>query len=99
MKRTTIWLALALSAVSTVAIFVTEFVYSSGFPAGAPWAVFFFLFAMALAAFTAIPMGIQRLSSNAFVGVGSILVGLFAAFAWWTLFMDQLPCFLGGSGC
>jgi hypothetical protein len=32
-------------------------------------------------------------------GLVGILVGAFSLSAWLTLFLDQLPCFLGGQGC
>jgi hypothetical protein len=91
--------ALWVSLVSTGLLFVIELVLSGGFPLGVPWAVFVFLAAMSFIAASSLIQGLGRKPKNKFVRLGSVLVGLFAVLAWTTLFIDQLPCFLGGKGC
>jgi hypothetical protein len=88
-----------VSLVSTGLLFVIELAFSGGFPLGVPWAVFVFLAAMSFIAASSLIQGLGRKPKNKFVGLGSVLVGLFAVLAWITLFIDQLPCFLGGKGC
>jgi ABC-type phosphate transport system permease subunit len=91
----TLWVSL----VSTALLFVIELVFSGGFPLGVPWGVFVFLAAMSFIAASSLIQGLVRKPKNNFVRLGSVLVGLFAVLAWITLFIDQLPCFLGGKGC
>ena len=91
--------ALWVSLVSTGLLFVIELVFSGGFPLGVPWGVFVFLAAMSFIAASSLIQGLVRKPKNKFVRLGSVLVGLFAVLAWTTLFIDQLPCFLGGKGC
>ena len=93
------WVAIWVSSISTSLIFILELTFSSGFPVGVPWAVFGFLFATSFIAISSILEGVKRLKSNIFAGLGGILVGAFSLSAWLTLFLDQLPCFLGGQGC
>jgi hypothetical protein len=88
-----------VSLVSTGLLFVIELAFSGGFPLGVPWAVFVFLAAMSFIAASSLIQGLGRKPKNKFVGLGSVLVGMFAVLAWTTLFIDQLPCFLGGKGC
>jgi hypothetical protein len=88
-----------VSLVSTGLLFVIELVFSGGFPLGVPWGVFVFLAAMSFIAASSLIQGLVRKPKNKFVRLGSVLVGLFAVLAWTTLFIDQLPCFLGGKGC
>jgi hypothetical protein len=54
---------------------------------------------MSFIAASSLVQGLVRKPKNNFVRLGSVLVGLFAVLAWTTLFIDQLPCFLGGKGC
>ena len=91
--------ALWVSLVSTGLLFVIELVFSGGFPLGVPWGVFEFLAAMSFIAASSLIQGLVRKPKNKFVRLGSVLVGLFAVLAWTTLFLDQIPCFLGGKGC
>jgi uncharacterized PurR-regulated membrane protein YhhQ (DUF165 family) len=88
-----------VSLVSTGLLFVIELAFSGGFPLGVPWGVFVFLAAMSFIAASSLIQGLGRKPKNKFVRLGSVLVGLFAVLAWITLFIDQLPCFLGGKGC
>ena len=99
MDRRTLSSALWVSLVSTGLLFVIELVFSGGFPLGVPWGVFVFLAAMSFIAASSLIQGLGHNPKNKFVRLGSALVGLFAFFAWTTLFVDQLPCFLGGKGC
>jgi hypothetical protein len=48
---------------------------------------------------SSISEGVKRLKVKNLLGLAGILVGAFSLFAWLTLFLDQLPCFLGGQGC
>jgi len=91
--------ALWVSLVSTGFLFVLEFYFSGGYPLGIPWGVFLFLAAMSFVATSSAIEGFSRKPKSVFVWLGPILVGLFAIAAWATLFVDQLPCFLGGKGC
>jgi len=91
--------ALWVSLVSTGLLFVIELVLSGGFPLGVPWGVFVFLATMSFIAASSLIQGLVHKPKNKFVRLGSVLVGLFAVFAWTTLFIDQLTCFLGGKGC
>jgi len=93
------WVAIWVSIISTSVIIISELTFSGGFPVGIPWAVFGFLFATSFIAISSILEGVKRLKSNIFPGLGGILVGAFSLSAWLTLFLDQLPCFLGGQGC
>lgn len=88
-----------MSLVSTGLLFGIELVFSRGYPFGVPWGVFVFLAAMSFIAASSVIEGFSRKPKSRFVRFGSILVGLFAVAAWVTLFVDQLPCFLGGNGC
>ena len=99
MDRQTLSRALLISLVSTGLLFVIELAFSGGFPQGVPWGVFVFLAAMSFVAASSLIQGLGRKSKNSFVRFGSVLVGLFAIAAWTTLFVDQLPCSLGGRGC
>lgn len=99
MDKRTLLRALWVALVSTGLLFVIELVFSGGYPLGIPWAVFLFLAAMSFVAASSLMEGLSRKPKNRFVRWGSILVGLFAIAAWATLFVDQLPCFLGGKGC
>ena len=98
-NRLWFWVAIWVSSISTSVVFIAELTLSNGFPVGIPWAVFGFLFATSFITISAILEGIKRIKSDIFVGVGGILVGAFSLSAWLTLFLDQLPCFLGGQGC
>jgi hypothetical protein len=93
------WMAFLVSSISTSVIFIAELTFSNGFPVGIPWAVFGFLFATSFIAISSILEGFKRIKSNIFAGLGGILVGAFSLSAWLYLFLDQLPCFLGGQGC
>jgi|GEM_PF-928970 len=97
--KRTLSTALWVSLVSTGLLFGIELVFSGGYPLGIPWAVFLFLAAMSFVAASSLIEGLIRKPKNKFVRWGSILVGLFAIASWTTLFLDQLPCFLGGKGC
>ena len=99
MDTWTLHRAIWVSLVSTGLLFVIELAFSGGFPLGVPWAVFVFLAAMSFIAASSLIQGLGRKPKNNFVRLGSVLVGLFAVLAWTTLFIDQLPCFLGGKGC
>ena len=88
-----------VSLTSTVFLFGTEAYFSYGFPFGVPWAVFGFLAAASFSAVAATAFGVAMFASKKFAGIGLVIVGLVALSAWVTLFVDQLPCFLGGSGC
>jgi hypothetical protein len=99
MDTWTLHRAIWVSLVSTGLLFVIELAFSGGFPLGVPWAVFVFLAAMSFIAASSLIQGLGRKPKNNFVRLGSVLVGLFAVLAWITLFIDQLPCFLGGKGC
>jgi hypothetical protein len=99
MDTWTLHRAIWVSLVSTGLLFVIELAFSGGFPLGVPWAVFVFLAAMSFIAASSLIQGLGRKPKNKFVRLGSVLVGLFAVLAWITLFIDQLPCFLGGKGC
>jgi hypothetical protein len=99
MDTWTLHRAIWVSLVSTGLLFVIELAFSGGFPLGVPWAVFVFLAAMSFIAASSLIQGLVRKPKNNFVRLGSVLVGLFAVLAWITLFIDQLPCFLGGKGC
>ena len=99
MDTRTLHRAIWVSLVSTGLLFVIELAFSGGFPLGVPWAVFVFLAAMSFIAASSLIQGLGRKPKNNFVRLGSVLVGLFAVLAWITLFIDQLPCFLGGKGC
>jgi len=89
----------------TVAVFTTAFpfgmeaFYTDGFPRGIPWAVFGFLAATSFVAVIATSAGFIKFTSHKFSGLALVIVGLMALSAWVTLFVDQLPCFLGGMGC
>ena len=84
---------------STAILFSTEAYFSYGFPFGVPWAVFGFLAVASFSAVAATTVGVAKFSSNKLAGTGLVIVGVVALSAWVTLFVDQLPCFLGGSGC
>jgi hypothetical protein len=99
MDTWTLHRAIWVSLVSTGLLFVIELAFSGGFPLGVPWAVFVFLAAMSFIAASSLIQGLGRKPKDKFVRLGSVLLGLFAVFAWTTLFVDQLPCFLGGKGC
>ena len=93
------WVAIWVSIISTSVIIISELTFSGGFPVGIPWAVFGFLFATSFIAISSILEGVKRLKLNILGGLGGILVGAISLSAWLTLFLDQLPCFLGGQGC
>lgn len=95
------WFRVAIwaSSISTTVIFFVEFTFSNGFPVGIPWAVFGFLFATSFIGISSILEGVKRLKAKNLAGLVGILVGAFSLSAWLTLFLDQLPCFLGGQGC
>ena len=97
--RGTFWTALGVSFVSTGILFVIELVFSGGYPLGIPWGVFLFLAAMSFVSTSSAIEGLRRKPTSKFVRWGLILVSLFAVAGWITLFVDQLPCFLGGKGC
>ena len=99
MDRSTLSRALWISLVSTGLLFVIELAFTGSFPLGVPWAVFVYLSVISFIAASSLIQGLVRKPKNKFVRLGSVLVGLFAVFAWTTLFVDQLPCFLGGKGC
>lgn len=99
MDRWTLSRALWVSLVSTELLFVIELEFSGGFPLGVPWAVFVFLAVISFIAASSIIEGLSRKPKNKFVRLGSILTGVFALAAWTIMFIDQLPCFFGGTGC
>lgn len=88
-----------MSLLSTGLLFVVELIFSGGYPLGVPWGVFLFLAALSFVAASSFIEVISSKPKNRLVGLSSIFVGLFAIAAWVTLFLDQLPCFLGGKGC
>ena len=98
-SKCSFWVAIWVSIISTSVIIISELTFSGGFPVGIPWAVFGFLFATSFIAISSILEGVKRLKLNIFGGLGGILVGAISLSAWLTLFLDQLPCFLGGQGC
>lgn len=91
--------ALWVSVASTGLLFGIELIFSGGYPRGVPWGVFVFLAAMSFIAASSVFEVFSRKPRNFFVKLGSTVVCLFAVAAWITLFLDQLPCFLGGKGC
>jgi hypothetical protein len=93
------WVAIWVSSISTSVVFIAELTLSNGFPAGIPWAVFGFLFVTSFIGISSILEGVKRLKAKNLAGSVGILVGVFSLSAWLTLFLDQLPCFLGGQGC
>jgi hypothetical protein len=98
-KKQYLILATLVSLISTTSLFGTEAFYSSGYPAGVPWAVFGFLAVTSFSAVAALAAGISKFTSNKLAGASVVLVGIVSLWAWITLFVDQLPCFFGGSGC
>jgi len=88
-----------VAVVTTAFPFGMEAFYTDGFPRGIPWAVFGFLAATSFVAVVATHAGFTRFTSHKFSGATLVIVGLMALSAWATLFVDQLPCFLGGTGC
>ena len=98
-SKCSFWVAIWVSIISTSVIIISELTFSGGFPVGIPWAVFGFLFATSFIAISSILEGVKRLKLNILGGLGGILVGAISLSAWLTLFLDQLPCFLGGQGC
>jgi len=88
----------AVAALSTAILFGMEFTNSAGLQNGLPTAVF-----VALAAFSFFGISSTALAITSkghfVVRIGNLAVGLFCLTGWLYLFADQLPCFLGGSGC
>ena len=99
MSKKLVFLAVAVSLISTASLYGIENHYSNGFPFGAPWAVFASLATTCFSTVAAAGAGFTKLSSNKFAGLGLLILGIISLIAWITLFNDQLPCFLGGSGC
>jgi hypothetical protein len=99
MNRMPLLVAGAVAVASTASLFVTEASYSGGFPLGVPWAVFGFLAVSSFATVIALSSGVARFSGHKISGLWRLFVGLMALSAWITIFVDQLPCFLGGTGC
>jgi hypothetical protein len=92
-------IALWVSLLVTAALFVAELYFSGGFPQGIPWAVFGFFAIMTFVTVSAAGSAIQNFANNKWISLASFLVALFSVTAWVTVFLDQLPCFLGGKGC
>lgn len=92
-------IALWVSLSSTFLLFLIEAVLSGGFPDGAPWGVFAFLSVSSFVSIAALLVGFKLFARKKISGYFTMLVGIIAASAWITLFLDQLPCFLGGKGC
>jgi hypothetical protein len=88
-----------VAVVTTAFLFGMEALSTDGFPRGIPWAVFGFLAATSFMAVIATSAGFMKFTSHKFSGLALVIVGLMALSAWVTLFVDQLPCFLGGMGC
>jgi hypothetical protein len=99
MKMATLLVSVAVALASTASLYGAEAYYSGGFPQGVPWAVFGFLAVAAFVTALGISSGVARFSSHKLSGVGLFLVGLIALSGWITVFADQLPCFLGSTGC
>jgi hypothetical protein len=99
MNRMPLLVAGSVAVASTASLFVTEASYSGGFPLGVPWAVFGFLAVSSFATVFALSSGVARFSGHKISGLWRLFVGLMALSAWITIFVDQLPCFLGGTGC
>jgi hypothetical protein len=99
LNRTPVLVAGTVAVVTTAFLFGMEALYTDGFPRGIPWAVFGFLAATSFLAVIATSAGFTKFTSHKFSGLSLIMLGLMALFAWATLFVDQLPCFLGGMGC
>ena len=98
-NRLGLWAAFSASVISTSVIFIVEFAFSNGFPVGIPWAVFGFLLLSSYIAIYSLFEGVKLLKKKKVMGLSGILAGALALSAWSTLFLDQLPCFLGGLGC
>jgi hypothetical protein len=90
-----LWISLAV----TGSLFFVELYYSGGFPQGVPWIVFGALAVMAFVAASAFRIGLQEFAERKLRGTVNLVVATFALLAWITLFLDQLPCFIGGKGC
>jgi len=99
MSKKLVFLAVAVSLISTASLYGIENHYSNGFPFGEPWAVLAFLAATSFSTVAAAGAGFAKLPSNRFAGLSLLILGIISLMAWITLFNDQLPCFLGGSGC
>jgi hypothetical protein len=99
MNKVLLLVAGAVAVASTASLFVTEAYYSGGVPLGVPWAVFGFLAVTSFVTVFALSSGVARFSAHKISGLWRLLVGLMALSAWITIFVDQLPCFLGGTGC
>jgi hypothetical protein len=92
-------IAFWVSLFVTAALFFAELYFSGGFPQGIPWAVFGFFVIMTFVTVSAAGSAIQNFTKNKWISLASFLVALFSVTAWVTVFLDQLPCFLGGKGC
>jgi multidrug transporter EmrE-like cation transporter len=90
---------LTASLISTASLFTLEFSKSGGFPYGIPWAVFFFLGFTSFIAVSSITFFYPFFSVNRSIGISVLAIGVLFLASWTYLFLDQLPCFLGGSGC
>jgi len=98
-KRKAAVIAAAIALGSTAIIWLIEFNYSGGFPVGIPWGVFSFLAVASFVALTAFHSAVIRFKSNKWLAILLLVFSALALSAWLTLFLDQLPCFLGGRGC
>ena len=91
--------ALVVSTATTAVLFLLEMFLPGGFPQGAPWMVFLFMAVTAFIATSALLWGLREFSKRKLLAMASFLVMGLAVLAWSTMFIDQLPCFLGGKGC
>lgn len=99
MKGRIAFAALGVAGLSTGALVVLEYVSSGGFPYGVPGAVFGFLAITSFATTAAALSALRIFPVSRFRGLLLIVAAAVAGSAWFTLFSDQLPCFLGGAGC
>jgi len=97
--RKAVLYGLTTSLISTASLFTLEFLKSGGFPYGIPWAVFFFLGFTSFVAVSSISVSYPFFSVNRRISIRVLATGVLFLASWTYLFLDQLPCFLGGSGC
>ncbi|MBK8809931.1 MAG: hypothetical protein IPN69_04280 [Acidobacteria bacterium] len=93
-----------IGLVATLPFVVTEYIYSGGYPAGIPFAIFNVLWLEA-SIFTYLAISLFRTPRTGPVSdwIFPLLLkslGLVIIMSSWTFVVaDQLPCFLGGKGC
>src|SRR5262245_24777521 len=89
---------------TVVPFFIVEWIFTSGFPSGIPWSVFVYLFVVGSIFFSlAFSVMCTVREGNVRKRFFSLAVKIFfmgiCLWSWFDMFLDQLPCFFGETGC